>query len=66
MKQKDGKHANTFVVKIIDQKNSTWQGSVTWAEEKKAQNFRSTLELLKLISGALEHVGDGEGESYEE
>ena len=55
------KNTNTFVVKIVSQQNSTWQGSVTWTEEKKAQNFRSALELLKLISGALDE-GDIEAE----
>ena len=55
------KNTNTFVVKIVSQQNSTWQGSVTWTEEKKVQNFRSELELLKLISGALDE-GDIEAE----
>ena len=55
------KNTNTFVVKIVSQQNSTWQGSVTWTEEKKGQNFRSALELLKLISGALDE-GDIEAE----
>ena len=52
------KNINTFVVKIVSQQNSTWQGSVTWTEEKKVQNFRSALELL---SGALDE-GDIEAE----
>lgn len=47
--------SNTFVVKILNQQNGTWQGSVTWTEEQKVQNFRSALELLKLIGGALEY-----------
>ena len=55
------KNTNTFVVKIVSQQNSTWQGSVTWTEEKKVQKFRSALELLKLISGALDE-GDIEAE----
>ena len=55
------KNTNTFVVKIVSQQNSTWQESVTWTEEKKVQNFRSALELLKLISGALDE-GDIEAE----
>ena len=55
------KNTNTFVVKIVSQQNSTWQGSVTWTEEKKVQNFRRALELLKLISGALDE-GDIEAE----
>ena len=39
----------TFVVHIIDQENSTWQGRVTWLEEKETRPFRSLLELIKLM-----------------
>lgn len=59
------KNTNTFVVKIVGQQNATWQGSVTWTEENKVQNFRSALELLKLISGALEEENRTEGGSHE-
>ena len=59
------KNTNTFVVKIVSQQNSTWQGSVTWTEEKKVQNFRSALELLKLIDGAMEQNQNIEGGSHE-
>ena len=33
--------------------NATWQGEVVWADEKKKQYFRSALELIKMIDGAL-------------
>ena len=36
-KEKDT-NTGTFVVKIINQQKSTWQGSVTWLEEQKTQN----------------------------
>lgn len=39
----------TFVVRIQYRQNATWQGQVTWAEKNKTMNFRSALELLKLI-----------------
>ena len=35
--------------------DGTWQGSVTWVEEQREQHFRSALELLKLIDGALDN-----------
>ena len=57
--------SNTFIVKILNQQNATWQGSVTWTEEQKVQNFRSALELLKLISEALEGDSGAEGGSHE-
>ena len=46
------KQTKTFIVKINECQNSTWQGSVLWAETKQEQYFRSALELLKLIDGA--------------
>lgn len=44
----------TFVVKIQYRQNATWQGQVTWAEKNRTVNFRSALELLKLIDGTME------------
>ena len=43
----------TFVVHVKYRQHSTWQGEVVWAEKNKKQTFRSALELLKLIDGAL-------------
>lgn len=65
MRQGKGKDTNTFIVKIVNQQNETWQGSVTWMEEQKVQNFRSALELLKLINGALEDNSGAEGGNHE-
>lgn len=44
----------TFVLHIKFRQNATWQGSVTWAEENVRRDFRSALELLKLIDSALD------------
>lgn len=57
---KQGKKA-TFVVQVQFRQNATWQGTITWTEEKKVQRFRSTLEMIKLMGDALgdmdeEHV----------
>lgn len=43
----------TFVVHVKYRQNATWQGSITWAEKDMTHNFRSALELLKLIDSAL-------------
>ncbi len=48
----------TFVVNIQYRQNATWQGKVFWAETGKSCNFRSALELLKLIDGALDEEED--------
>lgn len=46
---KKGKIA-TFYIKIRFRQNSSWQGSVTWLEGGKTQDFRSVFELLKIIN----------------
>lgn len=43
----------TFVVRILNTDNATWQGTVAWTEGKKTIPFRSALELLRLIDGAV-------------
>ena len=60
------KKTETFFIKVMDQQNATWQGSVTWVDEQREQYFRSTLELLKLIDGALEKRNDDEENSDED
>ena len=44
---------NTFVVKVLDTQNSTWQGTVSWTESKRQEHFRSALELIRLIDSAI-------------
>ena len=41
------KHTGTFLIHVS-------QGEVTWAEANKKKSFRSALELIRLIDGALE------------
>ncbi len=43
----------TFIVKVDNYQNGTWQGSVIWADENVTEHFRSTLELMKLIDEAV-------------
>jgi len=43
----------SFVVSIRSQENHSWQGTLTWVEEQKQENFRSVLELLRLMDSAL-------------
>lgn len=44
----------TFVIHVQFRKNATWQGEVIWAEQQKKMCFRSALELLKLMDGAMD------------
>lgn len=43
----------TFIVHIISQENSTWQGQVTWVNREETTSFRSFLELVKLMDNAV-------------
>ena len=54
MEKDKEKHTGTFVVHVSHCDNATWQGEVTWAEANKKKSFRSALELIRLIDGALE------------
>ena len=51
-KLREGKIA-TFAVRILFRQNASWQGSVTWIEGEREEYFRSVLELISLIDGAL-------------
>ena len=51
--------AHTGVVTHLEghvkyRQNATWQGTVTWADKNKQQNFRSALELIKLMDSAMD------------
>lgn len=43
----------TFSVRILFRKNASWQGSVAWLEGNREESFRSVLELVLLMDGAL-------------
>ena len=49
-----GKKDETFVIRIHDCQNSTWQGSILWAERQERKCFRSTLEMISLIEEAVQ------------
>ena len=43
----------TFSVRVLFRQNASWQGSVSWLEGKQEESFRSVLELVLLMDGAL-------------
>lgn len=51
----------TFEIMVRYRQNATWQGQIHWLEKNLHQNFRSVLEMLKLMDEALaegeEHAG---------
>ena len=46
----------TFKLSILFRQNSSWQGSVLWLEEDSEAQFRSALELVKLIDSVLTSI----------
>lgn len=53
------KKKNVFFIQITSCQNASWQGTITWTNGRKAENFRSALEMIKLIDSA---VSEGEKE----
>jgi len=49
---------STFEVSIRFRQNATWQGHIVWVEKNLKQNFRSDLEMLKLMDEALADCDD--------
>ena len=43
----------TFEIAVRFRQNASWQGEILWAEKNMRQNFRSVLEMLKLMDEAL-------------
>lgn len=43
----------SFVVEIKSHENHTWQGTITWVEAQKKENFRSALEMMRLMDSAI-------------
>ena len=50
---------NTFEVSVKFLRNSTWQGEIHWLEKDQKQNFRSVLEMIKLLDEALAESAEG-------
>ena len=43
----------TFWIRVLYRQHTSWQGEVTWVDQQKKVYFRSALELLRLLYGAL-------------
>ncbi len=51
----------TFVIHVQYRQNATWQGKIVWADRKSECNFRSALEMLKLMDMSLEQAAEAAG-----
>jgi ABC-type phosphate/phosphonate transport system ATPase subunit len=49
-----GSVRGTFEITVKFTQNATWQGQIHWVEKNQKQNFRSALEMLKLMDEALD------------
>ncbi len=52
--------AGTFIVRVQQRQNSSWQGRITWVDEDKTVYFRSVFEMMKLIDAALQSTEGSE------
>ena len=43
----------TFYLRVLFRQNASWQGTIRWAENKQEVPFRSVLELLLMMDGAV-------------
>lgn len=46
----------TFIIRILFNKNATWQGIICWKETGEQACFRSYLEMLFMMEGAVKRV----------
>lgn len=49
---------DTFIVQVSYQQNDTWQGTLKWMNQGKEAHFRSALELIHMIDGAIKADND--------
>lgn len=47
-----------FVLEIMNNQKSTWQGQLRWIDGRKEKSFRSVLELLHLIDSVINEEED--------
>ncbi|MCI8506232.1 MAG: hypothetical protein HFI67_08610 [Lachnospiraceae bacterium] len=52
------RHGNlgTFIVRVQQRQNSSWQGRITWSDKNETVNFRSAWEMVRLIAEALDRT----------
>lgn len=45
-----------FALRILFRQNASWQGTICWLDNKTEAQFRSVLELLILLDGAMSEM----------
>lgn len=46
----------TFIIRVQQRQNCSWQGRITWSDKNQTVNFRSIWEMIRLIEDALDTV----------
>ena len=54
-----GEEKASFLVHVQFRQNATWQGTITWVNKGETQHFRSVLEMIRLMTEAVESAGEG-------
>lgn len=57
---KDDKQTE-FLIQIKNQENYSWQGTIHWLQENRKENFRSAIEMIRLIDSVLLEKADETG-----
>ena len=42
----------TFIIRVQQRANSSWQGRITWVEKNRTLRFRTIIEMVKLVESA--------------
>lgn len=50
----NAKEKASFVVHVQFRQHATWQGNITWVDKGLTQQFRSVLEMIRLMTEAVE------------
>ncbi|MGI5894686.1 MAG: hypothetical protein ACOX6P_08865 [Candidatus Merdivicinus sp.] len=50
----NAKDKASFVVHVQFRQHATWQGNITWVDKGVTQQFRSVLEMIRLMTEAVE------------
>ena len=48
----------TFILRVQQRENSTWQGRLTWEEKNSTRSFRSLIGLLQLLESAIRRAAE--------
>lgn len=55
-----------FLVDIRFQRNDSWQGKIKWLDANREQEFRSVLEMIKLMDEAITETEESHQNYWEQ